>query len=110
MKEMKINNERYYVIFKIYDFYIQFYAYEKNDLTMQNHYDFDNLNPIDFYNQTKDKQIIPQVNFSVKWDGCANMNPIADGVMMHFCNSVDIENLNKVISFCYNHAQEIFDF
>lgn len=110
MEILDCKNERYHVIFEKRKNFIEFYAHEINDLMIEFPYDYTELSANDFYHKTLKEDVKAQVNFSVKSDGCVNMNPINDGVLMHFCSERDIQNFSKLMNDCYAHAQSVFDF
>jgi hypothetical protein len=110
MEIFDCKNERYHVIFEKHEHYIEFFAYEINDLMQDFPYEYDEMSANEFYNKTLKEDVKPQVTFSIKWDGCVNMNPINDGVLMHFCSQKGINDFSQFMNDCYSYAKSIFDF
>lgn len=110
MEKLNIENENYYIIFEEHQHFIQFHVYEKENFESQLINDFEDISANDFYHRALKEDVKSQVDISVKWDGCVNMNPMVDGVMVHFCDKSDIEEFHKMILACYNHAESVFDF
>ena len=110
MEILDCKNERYHVIFEEREHFVEFYAYEINDLMQEFPYDYTELSANDFYHKTLKEDLKAQVNFSVKSDGCANTNPINDGVLMHFCSERGIQSFGQLMNDCYSYAKSIFDF
>ena len=107
MKKLHTNDDHYVIIKDDYSHYNEYYVYERGQFEVDQNIDED-ASDFRFKMIKEDQQ--PQVTISVKWDGCANMNSMADGVMTHFCEKDDIFSYYGMILMCYDDARNDFNF
>lgn len=96
MVALKKDNVIDYEVFDIYD---NFNVAEYKDCDVAT-----------FVKKMAEWKISPNVELSVKWDGCCDMNGMADNVLTHFCSMEAIESYNQMIKTCYKDADKVFSF
>ena len=56
-----------------------------------------------------DPSIKPEIEGSVKWDGCSNW-VMGRHCMHHCCSREQLENISKILTFCYDYTVKAIPF
>lgn len=108
MRKIITKDQRFVIIVEESNLFNEYYVFETFD-----NYDIEPIMDKEagaFFNTCIKEDFPYQVNISVKSDGCANMNSMADNVQTHFCNKGHIDSYYGMINTCYEDARERFQF
>jgi hypothetical protein len=48
----------------------------------------------------------PQLEVYIKWDGCANIGSGTDGVLIHTCGRLMLEDTGKLLNWAYDYTKQ----
>lgn len=108
IKKIVTKDRNYVIIVSVQDMHNVYFAYET--------FNQDGIEPLidlsaeQFHVACKVEDHTHQVELSIDWDGCCDMNSMADGVKTHFCEMSNIDSYYGMITTCYGDAQKTFDF
>lgn len=108
MRKIITKDQRFVIIVEENNLFNEYYVFETFD-----NYDIEPIMDKEagaFFNTCIKEDFPYQVNMSVKSDGCANMNSMADNVQTHFCKKSHIDSYYGMINTCYEDARERFQF